>query len=110
MKEILKELKQYRGKIPKQALKTIRGQALSGNIEAARKGLERIKERQGNNNGYDKSKEQYKRGWNHVSVSHRNKTPSWEEMCMVKDTFYEAIPTPPKEQKNLYKGGKEYDR
>ena len=51
MKEILKELKQYRGKIPKQTLKTIRGQALSGNIEAARKGLEKIKERQGNNNG-----------------------------------------------------------
>ena len=64
MKEILKELKQYRGKIPKQTLKTIRGQALSGNIEAARKGLERIKERQGNNNGYDKSKEQYKMGRN----------------------------------------------
>lgn len=28
-------------------------------------------------------------GWDHVSVSHRNKTPSWEEMCMVKDIFFD---------------------
>ncbi|MCQ4922219.1 hypothetical protein NE686_03925 [Tissierella carlieri] len=35
------ELKKYRGKIPKQALKTIRGQALSGDLVGARKGLEK---------------------------------------------------------------------
>ena len=41
-------------------------------------------------------------GWNHVSVSHRNKTPSWEEMCMVKDIFFHkdevAIQYHPKEE------------
>lgn len=28
-------------------------------------------------------------GWDHVSVSHKNKVPSWEEMCMVKDIFFD---------------------
>lgn len=26
-------------------------------------------------------------GWDHVSVSFRNRTPTWDEMCMVKDIF-----------------------
>lgn len=27
-------------------------------------------------------------GWDHVSVSFRNRTPTWDEMCMVKDIFF----------------------
>lgn len=27
-------------------------------------------------------------GWDHVSVSFSNKTPSWDEMCIVKDIFF----------------------
>jgi hypothetical protein len=26
--------------------------------------------------------------WEHVSVSHRDRTPTWEEMCWVKDLFW----------------------
>lgn len=28
-------------------------------------------------------------GWEHVSVSLRNRTPTWEEMCIIKDIFWE---------------------
>lgn len=28
-------------------------------------------------------------GWDHVSVSHRNRIPTWEEMCKVKELFFE---------------------
>jgi len=28
-------------------------------------------------------------GWDHVSVSLPNRCPSWEEMCFVKDLFFE---------------------
>lgn len=27
-------------------------------------------------------------GWEHVSVSYPNRTPTWEEMCRVKDIFW----------------------
>ena len=27
-------------------------------------------------------------GWEHVSVSFAGRTPTWEEMCKVKDTFW----------------------
>src|SRR5690554_2926413 len=27
-------------------------------------------------------------GWDHVSVSRGNQTPTWEEMCIVKDIFF----------------------
>ena len=27
-------------------------------------------------------------GWDHVSVSYRNRCPSWEEMCKIKDVFF----------------------
>ena len=27
-------------------------------------------------------------GWDHVSVSLRNRCPSWNEMCIVKDIFF----------------------
>lgn len=36
----MKELKQYRHLTPKQTLKSIRGQALAGDLAGARKGLE----------------------------------------------------------------------
>lgn len=29
-----------------------------------------------------------KNGWNHVSVSLNNRTPTWEEMCHIKDIFF----------------------
>ena len=28
-------------------------------------------------------------GWEHVSVSYRKRCPTWEEMCRVKDMFFE---------------------
>jgi len=28
-------------------------------------------------------------GWDHVSVSLKNRCPTWEEMCWVKDLFFE---------------------
>ena len=28
-------------------------------------------------------------GWEHVSVSHPNRIPSWETMCIIKDMFFE---------------------
>lgn len=27
-------------------------------------------------------------GWEHVSVSHSNRCPTWDEMCMAKDVFW----------------------
>ena len=33
MKEIMKDLRNLRGKVPKQTIKTIRGQAIAGDIE-----------------------------------------------------------------------------
>ena len=27
-------------------------------------------------------------GWEHVSVSYRRKTPTWDEMCRVKELFF----------------------
>lgn len=29
-------------------------------------------------------------GWEHVSVSYNNRCPAWEEMCRVKEAFFEA--------------------
>jgi len=28
-------------------------------------------------------------GWQHVSVSHRTRCPSWNEMCFIKDMFWD---------------------
>lgn len=28
-------------------------------------------------------------GWDHVSVSRKNRCPTWEEMCFIKDKFFE---------------------
>lgn len=39
LQEFIKELKTYRHLLPKQTIKTLRGQAIKGNIEAAKKGL-----------------------------------------------------------------------
>lgn len=33
------------------------------------------------------------KGWEHVSVSLRNRTPRWEEMCFIKDLFWEKTET-----------------
>jgi type II secretory pathway component PulF len=40
MNSFIKELKQYRHILPKQTISTLRGQALSGNVEGAIKGLQ----------------------------------------------------------------------
>lgn len=40
MNSFIKELKQYRHILSKQTILTLRGQAISGNVEGARKGLE----------------------------------------------------------------------
>lgn len=29
-------------------------------------------------------------GWEHVSMDGRHRTPTWEEMCMLKDMFFEG--------------------
>lgn len=42
MKAFLEQLKDYRHLINKQQLKTLRGQALAGDVEGARKGLQKI--------------------------------------------------------------------
>jgi hypothetical protein len=28
-------------------------------------------------------------GWEHVSVSRKDRCPTWEEMCQIKDTFWD---------------------
>lgn len=28
-------------------------------------------------------------GWEHISVSRQNRCPTWEEMCAIKDMFFE---------------------
>ena len=45
MVNFIKELKNHRGLIPKNTLKTIRGQALAGDIEGAEKGLKKAVEK-----------------------------------------------------------------
>ena len=32
-------------------------------------------------------------GWDHVSVSHAKRCPTWEEMCWIKDLFFEPEET-----------------
>ena len=29
-------------------------------------------------------------GWDHVSVSLQNRCPTWDEMCLIKDLFFET--------------------
>lgn len=43
MQVFIKELGKYRGYLPRQIIKTLRGQALSGDLVGAKKGLEKIK-------------------------------------------------------------------
>lgn len=46
MHKFLKELRKHKEKIPRNTLKTIRGQALSGDLEGAKKGLEKALEKE----------------------------------------------------------------
>lgn len=32
-------------------------------------------------------------GWEHVSISHRHKIPSWKTMCILKDMFFKEEET-----------------
>ena len=43
MDEFIRELNSYIGKLPIQIIRTLRGQALSGDLVGAKKGLEKIK-------------------------------------------------------------------
>jgi len=43
--QFIRHLKQYRNILPKNTIKTLKGQALSGDIEGAARGLERILKR-----------------------------------------------------------------
>lgn len=45
MQNFIKELKQYKDLLPKQDFKTLRGQALAGDLLGARKGLEKLKKK-----------------------------------------------------------------
>jgi len=55
-------------------------------------------------------------GWEHVSVSHANrrKMPTWEDMCRVKDIFWDAeeevVQIHPKESRYLHGVGYGKDR
>ena len=40
--EFLKVLRDYRGKIPKQKMQTLRGQALAGDVNGAWRGLQQV--------------------------------------------------------------------
>lgn len=42
MDDFISELRQYKGVLTRQQIQTLRGQALSGDVEGARKGLERL--------------------------------------------------------------------
>jgi len=37
----------------------------------------------------DDGKDREAEGWEHVSVSREDRTPTWEEMCFVKNLFWE---------------------
>lgn len=41
MNRFIRSLRNYRGRLPNNILKTIRGQALNGDLEGAKKGLEK---------------------------------------------------------------------
>lgn len=43
MQDFIKKLKQYKELLPKNTIKTLRGQALAGDLLGAKKGLERLK-------------------------------------------------------------------
>lgn len=62
MQDFLKELKQYRSMLPKNTIKTIRGQALAGDLLGAKKGLERLKARiHGGDFSYADSSSEFKK-------------------------------------------------
>ena len=48
MNKFIKNLKKYKEILPRNVLKTIRGQALNGDLEGARKGLEKALEKEKN--------------------------------------------------------------
>lgn len=42
MDDFINELRQYKGVLSRQQIQTLRGQALAGDVDGARKGLERL--------------------------------------------------------------------
>lgn len=58
----IKELGKYRGCLPRQIIKTLKGQALSGDLVGAKKGLEKIKLRIERGEGkYENCSSQFKK-------------------------------------------------
>jgi hypothetical protein len=45
-KKFIKDLESYKSSIPKQTYKTIRGQALAGDLDGAMRGLRKVLERE----------------------------------------------------------------
>lgn len=61
--EFIRELRNYRYILPKNIIKTLRGQALGGDLEGAKKGLKRIKRKlQGGVYPYENSSGKLKKG------------------------------------------------
>lgn len=62
MHEFIRELESYIGKLPKQTIRTIKGQVKSGDLEGARIGFSRIKKRvEGNGGCYENCSSQFKK-------------------------------------------------
>lgn len=62
MQVFIKELGKYRGYLPRQIIRTLRGQALSGDLVGAKKGLEKIKLRLERGEGkYENCSSQFKK-------------------------------------------------
>ena len=55
MDEFIRELNSYNGKLPKQIIKTIKGQVKAGDIEGAKVGFTKVKRRLESNGGYYKN-------------------------------------------------------
>ena len=63
MQDFIMELKEYRKILPLNTIKTLRGQALAGNLSDARKGLDRIKAKMhGDDNSYANCNSKLKKG------------------------------------------------
>lgn len=62
MQDFIRELKHYRDFLPKNTIKTLRGQALAGNLLGAKKGLERLKTKMhGGDYSYANSSSKFKK-------------------------------------------------
>lgn len=62
MENFISELKEYRCILPKNMIKTLRGQALSGDVNGAKKGLKKLKRKVHEGGGaYGNSRSKFKK-------------------------------------------------